>query len=375
MAENEISYKINIIGTPVRHITELIAQSTILTPLIDTNAQQKYNTVIQIIKEWTTDIKVYYTYWKTLQTQQEATPQDKQEFYQDSDGVMLVYDYGVRKSFEDIPDWIEEQKKYTPSTTSVILLGIKAEAAEFSNQMVREQIEELKLKQPYETSLSNPEILLKLGKIFISEMFRTWAYSLLICIIGKNTEHNCTFGRLTADTKFDVSYLPSLGVDIPTKRIAIGKAPIKLIIMITAGQESFGKLRPSYYRGASACLITFDFNDRNTVDAVPTLLAEFRKHIPEATIPIALVGIKTEDSIEDHITPEEGQRLAEKLQLRYYETQLTDKQQVEWILKDIASASVAAIPIILNVCPHCGVPNPQYKHFCPKCEANLLKKG
>ncbi len=147
MTKNEISYKINIVGSPVRHITELVTQSTTLTSIIDTNAHQKYNTVIQIIKNQGGKIKVHYTYWKTLQAQQEATPQDKQEFYQNCNGIILVYDYGVRKSFDDIPDWLEEQKQYTPTTSSIILLGIKAEDPEFSNQMVRERIEELKRKQ------------------------------------------------------------------------------------------------------------------------------------------------------------------------------------------------------------------------------------
>jgi len=35
------------------------------------------------------------------------------------------------------------------------------------------------------------------------------------------------------------------------------------------------------------------------------------------------------------------------------------------------AASAEAIPIIFNVCPHCGEPNTQRKRFCPSCGADL----
>ena len=110
MAENEISYKINIIGTPFKHITELINQSTTLTSIIDVNDQSKYTTAIQVIKEHEKVFKLHYTYWRTLQVQKEADLQDKQEFYNNNNGVMLVYDYGNRKSFDDLQDWIERNR-------------------------------------------------------------------------------------------------------------------------------------------------------------------------------------------------------------------------------------------------------------------------
>ena len=54
--------------------------------------------------------------------------------------------------------------------------------------------------------------------------------------------------------------------------------------MDTAGQEFFGKTRPSYYRGASAAIITFDNGDRDSYKAVKKLYKEFRKHIPQVLI-------------------------------------------------------------------------------------------
>lgn len=76
-------------------------------------------------------------------------------------------------------------------------------------------------------------------------------YLLKICIIGEKTEINTKIGRLTADHYDENSLLQE--VEIDTKKISIEKVNIKMIIVITAGQEFFGKLRPSNYRGAAAC--------------------------------------------------------------------------------------------------------------------------
>jgi small GTP-binding protein len=126
--------------------------------------------------------------------------------------------------------------------------------------------------------------------------------------------------RRYAEGKFDGNYLPTLGVDITTKKISVEDTHMKLILVDTAGQEFFGKLRPNYYRGASACLILFALNDRKTFDSVPDWLAEFQKHIPSPNIPIALAGNKKDLEKDRVVTEIEAHKLAESLNLKYYET-------------------------------------------------------
>ncbi|NHJ02358.1 MAG: hypothetical protein EAX86_09510 [Candidatus Heimdallarchaeota archaeon] len=159
-------------------------------------------------------------------------------------------------------------------------------------------------------------------------------YLLKIPIIGENTLLNAKFGRLTAEGKFNENSFPSYGVEIVTKKIRVEEDNVKLILVIVAGSC------PNYYRGASGCVILFDKGTVKTFTQVTRWLAEFRKSIPEVTIPIAIVGVKTEDQ-EELITPEEGQQLAEKLQIAYYETTLTDKAHVEYILTEISKKALA----------------------------------
>jgi hypothetical protein len=95
-------------------------------------------------------------------------------------------------------------------------------------------------------------------------------YLLKIVCLGSPLSNKTEILRSYTDGKYITDYLPTLGVDITTKRINIDNHQIKLIIVDTAGNEFFGKLRPSYYRGASGALIFFDHKNRTTFDSQVT---------------------------------------------------------------------------------------------------------
>lgn len=138
-----------------------------------------------------------------------------------------------------------------------------------------------------------------------------------ICVVGVvPQELKTAFIRKFAEGKFTTNYLPTLGVDITTKKIQVDNNKIKLILVDTTGQEFFGKLRPSYYRGASAIIILFDKGDKSSFYAVKSWCDEFRKHIPDQSVPISLVGFNT--NVEE-ITTKKAIKLAKELEAEYYE--------------------------------------------------------
>jgi small GTP-binding protein len=153
-----------------------------------------------------------------------------------------------------------------------------------------------------------------------------------ICVIGSPYDLKNKFLRRFGVPKFDKNYLPTLGMDLITNNIEINGKNIILIIVDTAGQEFFGKLRPSYYRGASAAVITFDKANKSSFLHVEDWLAEFRKHMPDPQIPIALVGFITNT---EEVSTEMGQQLATQLKLDYYETTVTNGQMAEQIFGNL----------------------------------------
>lgn len=168
-------------------------------------------------------------------------------------------------------------------------------------------------------------------------------YLLKICAIGSGSVGKTSLIRRFAEGKFAANYLPTLGVDITTKKIQVENNSVKLILVDTAGQEFFGKLRPSYYRGASACLIMFALDDKKTFDAIPDWLAEFQKHIPDTSnpIPVALAGNK-KDLPDRKISMEEALEVAKTYEMVYYETSAKEGgEEIEQIFIGLTQAILA----------------------------------
>ncbi|MFX0172301.1 MAG: hypothetical protein ACFE9L_10300 [Candidatus Hodarchaeota archaeon] len=164
-------------------------------------------------------------------------------------------------------------------------------------------------------------------------------YLLKICIIGSNNDLNYELNALMADHIDDKQNLLTLGVAIGTRKVEIENNAIKLILVNNVRQEFFGKLRPSYYRGVSGCVILFEKSNLESFNAVDWFYNEFRKFIPDPSISFAFVGITGES---EKITTEQGFRLTMKLGLKsglqrfqYVETTIHDRETIESIFYNL----------------------------------------
>ncbi|MFX0206068.1 MAG: Rab family GTPase [Candidatus Hodarchaeota archaeon] len=162
-------------------------------------------------------------------------------------------------------------------------------------------------------------------------------YLFKIVAIGSGGVGKTSLIRRFAEGKFSDSYLPTLGVDITTKIFHFGekKAAVKLIVVDTAGQEYFGRLRPTYYRGANGALIVFDVTDIKSFNALPKWLDELRPNV-RAGIPKILIGNKNDLQDEIQIDQEQARNFAEENDMPYFETSAKEGQNVNEIFKHIA---------------------------------------
>ena len=134
---------------------------------------------------------------------------------------------------------------------------------------------------------------------------------------------------------------------VKTKIINIDGSRVKIILVDTAGQEFFGKRRPSYYRGASGAIIFFDKGYITSFTEVQKWLKEFRDNlegkIPESIkkkyyshqpppdpTPVAMVGLITET---EEVTLEEAQALADKLEIAYFECLPTEGKELGKVIE------------------------------------------
>ena len=81
----------------------------------------------------------------------------------------------------------------------------------------------------------------------------------------------------------------------------------------------------------------FALNEKKTFEAVPTWLAEFRKHIPESNIPIALAGNKKDLEKERQVSTEEAKNFATEKNMSYFETSAKlGGEEIEQIFHNLA---------------------------------------
>ncbi|MHA1227466.1 MAG: Rab family GTPase [Candidatus Hodarchaeales archaeon] len=140
-----------------------------------------------------------------------------------------------------------------------------------------------------------------------------------ICAIGSGNVGKTSLIRRYAEGKFTESYLPTLGVDITTKRINVNNKPIKLLLADTGGQEHFARVRPTYYKGALGSIVVFALNDRKSFEAIPNWLDEFSRLATRA-VALVLVGNKKDLEDERVVSNEEAISLAKEKNIPYFET-------------------------------------------------------
>ncbi|MFQ5980670.1 MAG: Rab family GTPase [Candidatus Heimdallarchaeota archaeon] len=169
-------------------------------------------------------------------------------------------------------------------------------------------------------------------------------YLFKIVSIGSGAVGKTSLIRRFASGKFQMSYLPTLGVDITSKQLEVDGEDIKLICADFAGQEHFGKIRGNYYQGANGGLLVFDLTRKESFSDCAGWLNEFRMNVPDhEKTPLILLGNKS-DLIEEvgrEVAEAEIGTLCESEGLSYYDTSAKTGLNVETAFQELASRILA----------------------------------
>jgi len=143
-----------------------------------------------------------------------------------------------------------------------------------------------------------------------------------ICSVGSYRVGKTSLIRRYAEEKFYSDYLPTLGVDVTVKRITLEindhLQRIRLVLMDTAGQEQFGRLRKVYYEGSAACIAVYDVTRNDTFETLPRWIKDYRKVAGEKAH-IAIIGNKIDLKELRSVTTEEGEKYAKENNFPFYE--------------------------------------------------------
>jgi small GTP-binding protein len=148
-----------------------------------------------------------------------------------------------------------------------------------------------------------------------------------------------------AHGQFKAEYQLTIGVEFGAKNVEIRNKIYRVQIWDTAGQESFRSITRAYYKNSVCALVVYDISSRDSFNNVSTWIEDCKNQSP-STIYMVLVGNKKDLDDRRQVTTEEGQELADKFGMQFYETSAKTGENVENIFID--SADVIAKKIDEN---------------------------
>lgn len=136
---------------------------------------------------------------------------------------------------------------------------------------------------------------------------------------------------------FNGRYMMTIGADFALKEVSIGDSSIKFHIWDLQGSPRPGPIPSVYHYGRLGFLIFFKKNDRRSFEDVPLWFEDFKKHNGRpihlfSKDQLVLIGLIQE--LED-VTTEEGERLAERLGMSYYEMTLESGKTINEIFRKL----------------------------------------
>jgi small GTP-binding protein len=136
--------------------------------------------------------------------------------------------------------------------------------------------------------------------------------------IGSFSVGKTSLIRRYTENRFSEDYLPTLGVDITVKRLTIDDERIRLVLLDTAGEEKFGRIRSTYFEGSLGCLVVYDISRYDTFEDLPVWIYDYRKVAKENPF-ITIIGNKID--LEDiRVVPmKEGKKFARVNGFQFYE--------------------------------------------------------
>ena len=160
-----------------------------------------------------------------------------------------------------------------------------------------------------------------------------------VLVVGNGAVGKSSMIRRYCKGIFTTNYKKTIGVDFLEKQLRLDDNDIRLMLWDTAGQEEFGAITKSYYRGAQACVLVFSTTDRDSFLAIES----WRKKVQDEVgtdIPLVLVQNKIDLLDEAVVEQHEAEGLAKKLKLRFYRTSVQENLNVDQVFQYLSEKHI-----------------------------------
>jgi small GTP-binding protein len=139
-----------------------------------------------------------------------------------------------------------------------------------------------------------------------------------------------------ATSAFQTDLIPTMGVNIVAKELAIENKVVTLIIWDVGAQEVYPPVRKKYYSGAQVIGLVYDVTRLQTLQNIRGWLDDVTGYLG-SYVPIILIGNKT-DLPSRAVSNEQGQELAKEIHSAFVETSAKTGENVRSLFEKCAKA-------------------------------------
>ena len=139
------------------------------------------------------------------------------------------------------------------------------------------------------------------------------------------------------DNTFTLNYLSTIGIDSKVKKIKLQNGEdVKVKLFDTAGQERFKSITTNYIKKANGILLVYDITDDTSFKKIETWYSNLSSDSSNS-LPIVLIGNKSDLEEDRVVTTEDGIELAKKLKIEkhFFETSCQNGKNVHEAIDDL----------------------------------------
>ena len=134
---------------------------------------------------------------------------------------------------------------------------------------------------------------------------------------------------------FKSEYKLTIGVEFGAKNLEIKNKKIRLQIWDTAGQENYRSITRAYYKNSVCAILVYDISNRDSFEHISSWIEDCASQSPK-TVFMVLVGNKSDLEEKREITFEEGEDMAKKNNLMFFETSAKTGDNISRVFEDSA---------------------------------------
>ena len=164
-------------------------------------------------------------------------------------------------------------------------------------------------------------------------MSNQFDYLLKYIIIGDEEVGKSNLLSHYIDDRFTSEYQSTIGVEFRAKNVVIRNTTYRIQMWDTSGKENFRSITRAYYKNSVCALVVYDISSRDSFNNVSTWIEDCRNNSSEKIF-MVLIGNKSDLADKRQVSTEEGRELAEKYEMKFYETSAKTGENVNDIFND-----------------------------------------